>query len=69
MSEQPSITCPRCGMKSYNANDITEGYCGHCHDWTNPALTKTCDHPRANLVFHPGVDAMTCGKCGVTLHA
>jgi hypothetical protein len=29
-----SITCPRCGMTSYNANDIREGYCGNCHDWT-----------------------------------
>lgn len=32
--EQPSITCPKCGMKSYNPNDIREGYCGNCHDWT-----------------------------------
>jgi ribosomal protein L37E len=30
----PSITCPRCGRTSYNPNDIREGYCGHCHDWT-----------------------------------
>jgi hypothetical protein len=30
----PSITCPRCGWTSHNANDIREGYCGHCHDWT-----------------------------------
>ena len=29
-----SITCPRCGMTSYNPNDIREGYCGNCHDWT-----------------------------------
>ena len=34
--EQPSITCPVCGMTSYNPNDIREGYCGHCHDWTTP---------------------------------
>ena len=32
--EQPSITCPVCGMTSYNPNDIREGYCGNCHDWT-----------------------------------
>ena len=31
---QPSITCPRCGRTSYNPNDVREGYCGHCHDWT-----------------------------------
>jgi ribosomal protein L37E len=28
------FTCPRCGMTSYNPNDIREGYCGNCHDWT-----------------------------------
>ena len=31
-----SFTCPRCGMTSYNPNDIREGYCGNCHDWTSP---------------------------------
>jgi ribosomal protein L37E len=35
-STQPSITCPACGMTSYNPNDIREGYCGNCHDWTTP---------------------------------
>jgi ribosomal protein S27AE len=30
----PSITCPRCGATSYNPNDIQQGYCGRCHDWT-----------------------------------
>jgi len=30
----PSISCPRCGMTSCNPNDIREGYCGNCHDWT-----------------------------------
>lgn len=29
-----SITCPVCGMTSHNPNDVTEGYCGNCHDWT-----------------------------------
>jgi hypothetical protein len=32
--EEVSITCPICGMTSYNPNDIREGYCGNCHDWT-----------------------------------
>lgn len=31
-----SITCPRCGMTSYNSRDIEEGYCGNCHWWTCP---------------------------------
>jgi hypothetical protein len=30
----PSFTCPRCGATSYNPNDVLEGYCGACHDWT-----------------------------------
>lgn len=29
-----SFTCPRCGLTSHNLNDIVEGYCGNCHDWT-----------------------------------
>ena len=33
--DYPSITCPRCLMTSYNPNDIREGYCGNCHDWTS----------------------------------
>jgi hypothetical protein len=30
------ITCPRCGRTSYNPNDVAQGYCGACHDWTTP---------------------------------
>jgi ribosomal protein L37E len=33
-NEHPRYMCPRCGMTSYNANDIEQGYCGACHDWT-----------------------------------
>ena len=35
MTPEPSITCPRCGSRSYSLNDIAEGYCGLCHDWTS----------------------------------
>ena len=31
---QPYITCPHCGMTSYNVHDIQEGYCGNCHEWS-----------------------------------
>jgi hypothetical protein len=31
---EPSITCPACGMTSRHPDDIREGYCGNCHDWT-----------------------------------
>jgi len=30
----PSSSCPRCGMCSAHPDDIREGWCGHCHDWT-----------------------------------
>lgn len=30
----PSRTCPRCGMTTYHPDDVQEGYCGACHDWT-----------------------------------
>jgi hypothetical protein len=36
-----SITCPVCGMTSYNPNDIEWGYCGNCHAYTgvvNPLM-------------------------------
>jgi ribosomal protein L37E len=26
-----SITCVRCGLKSYNINDVVQRYCGNCH--------------------------------------
>jgi hypothetical protein len=32
--ECSSFTCPRCGAVSQNPNDVREGYCGRCHDWT-----------------------------------
>ena len=31
---RPVFTCPRCQAVSANPNDIREGYCGRCHDWT-----------------------------------
>lgn len=30
-----SITCPECGMTSFNKNDIQQGYCGACSWWTS----------------------------------
>lgn len=29
-----SFTCPRCGAVSYHPEDVRQGYCGRCHDWT-----------------------------------
>jgi hypothetical protein len=28
------FVCPRCGKASSHPDDIREGYCGACHDWT-----------------------------------
>lgn len=42
-----SITCPKCGMTTYDPDDIEEGYCGKCHDWTgvprDPIPSARCD--------------------------
>jgi hypothetical protein len=40
-----SITCPACHRTSHNPNDIEQGYCGHCHDWTGPPYS--IGQPRA----------------------
>lgn len=32
--QEPCLMCPKCANVSYNINDVREGYCGHCHDWT-----------------------------------
>lgn len=34
VAEGRAITCPVCEMTSYHPNDVAEGYCGNCHDWT-----------------------------------
>jgi hypothetical protein len=34
-SQAQAITCLRCMKTSYNPDDIREGYCGNCHDWTS----------------------------------
>jgi len=31
--KEPSIICPKCGMESYNPNDIKNQYCGNCHQF------------------------------------
>lgn len=29
--QEPSVTCPKCKMKSYNPSDVLHRYCGNCH--------------------------------------
>lgn len=41
MSRAPdTITCPKCGVTSHNPNDVREGYCGNCHDFTSGAFSQ-----------------------------
>jgi predicted nucleic-acid-binding Zn-ribbon protein len=30
---ESSITCPKCGVTSYNPNDIEQRHCGYCHQF------------------------------------
>jgi hypothetical protein len=36
----PSIACPSCGKRSYNANDVNYRYCGYCHQFHDDMLPK-----------------------------
>jgi len=29
-----SFTCPKCGRVSHHPEDVAQGYCSNCHDWT-----------------------------------
>lgn len=42
----PSFTCPDCGARSYNRNDVREQYCGRCHDWTGDEKLRTARRAR-----------------------
>lgn len=60
-----SITCPVCGMTSHNPNDVTEGYCGNCHDWTGAVRELVRGHgERSSMCFdrqgHPITLARFC---------
>lgn len=33
---RPTVTCPVCGMTTAHPEDVREGYCAECHDWTSP---------------------------------
>lgn len=35
---RPSITCCCCGMRSFNPIDISQKYCGNCHQFHDAAL-------------------------------
>lgn len=37
----PAIQCLKCGMVSFHPKDIEERYCGHCHEFHDPAKEAT----------------------------
>jgi len=60
-----SFTCSRCGRVSYHTEDLRQGYCGACHDFTGaaPAGGHTCKpcacgvEPPHCAHLHGGFDA------------
>jgi hypothetical protein len=60
-----SITCPLCGMTSYNPNDVRENYCGNCHNWIPPktCMIFGCDRPARGEL-----DAVDMGGWSVPAH-
>ena len=55
--EELEFTCPRCGMTSYHPEDIREGYCGHCHNWTRPDVVISCPCGCGRVYTDPGIEA------------
>jgi protein-arginine kinase activator protein McsA len=42
-----SITCPSCGMTSYNPNDVSQRYCGNCHAFHDDMKERLARGPRS----------------------
>jgi hypothetical protein len=34
-----SIVCPQCDRRSFNRNDVEQGFCGNCHEFTHGTVT------------------------------
>jgi hypothetical protein len=66
------ITCPRCGMTSSNPNDVANGYCGNCRDFTSaPEVVSGGSYARVEggptewaTVFYPIPDRQKEGGEG-----
>ena len=50
-----SFKCPKCGMVTCNPNDIREGYCGMCHDWTFTPPDATTPRNQLGQRIAPGL--------------
>jgi hypothetical protein len=59
------FTCPRCRRTSHHPDDVREGYCGACHDWTRQLVVyltpgcPLCGH--APVIVLPGGEQAFCG--------
>lgn len=49
-----AYTCPRCHRTSYHPEDIANGYCGLCHDYTGGA--PSWPYPKCFRCLRPLVD-------------
>lgn len=64
----PSLTCPRCGVTSYNVNDVEQSYCGRCHLFLLDPVSfagetmPTADLERANRLGYYYVRTLSDGR-------
>lgn len=47
-SPEPVYACPLCFHPTSHPEDIRQGYCGRCHDWTGVRLMTLEDFDRLN---------------------
>lgn len=52
----PNITCPQCGMVSYNTNDIEQKYCGNCDEFHKDINALQKNKIEFNIVVHEYYD-------------
>lgn len=64
--DEPSITCPQCGRMSFNSNDIENGYCIECHDWTTARddITQRIAREEARQRANPPAPGAMQGDAG-----
>jgi len=61
-----SFKCPKCGMVSWNPNDVRERYCGNCHAFmvTDEVFQKLADtQGRKQNVYRDGKVHVASEKC------
>lgn len=62
IEDRISITCPRCNRTSHHPEDVRNGYCGNCHDWTDGHLSATIRSMEVEkLPAHTGIQVDLLG--------